>query len=84
MDVSDSLYGPQEIVVVDDVVTIGRTLMACSLRLLDAFPDANINVFAAARSVRYVNLEEVAQMWRPNLSTYRMDDSGFIRHDPPH
>lgn len=84
IDVADQMYPPTSIILVDDVVTIGRTLMACALRLIDAFPNTRVVGFAAARSVRYTHLATVADMRRPHLSTYRMDQSGYIRHDPPH
>jgi hypothetical protein len=40
---------PTRLVVVDDVVTSGTTMMACARRLADAFPGVPISGFALAR-----------------------------------
>ena len=40
---------PARLVVVDDVVTSGTTMMACALKLADAFPGVPISGFALAR-----------------------------------
>ncbi len=45
---------PSEIVLVDDVITKGRTLMASALRLSDAFPNATIRAFALVRTMGLV------------------------------
>lgn len=84
IEVVDQLYPPDKITLIDDVVTIGRTLMACALRLIDTFPGISVNAFAAARSVRHTHLKNVSEMVSPQLGTYRMDDGGYVTHDPPH
>jgi hypothetical protein len=42
---------PSRILLVDDVITKGRTLMAATLRLREAFPTATINAFALIRTM---------------------------------
>lgn len=42
---------PRHIVLVDDVVTKGRTLLAAALRVHDAFPQAQIRAFALVRTM---------------------------------
>lgn len=42
---------PTEIVLVDDVITKGRTLVAAALRLREAFPNAEIRAFALVRTM---------------------------------
>ena len=44
----------RHIVLVDDVVTKGRTLLAAASRLQDAFPDAQIRAFALVRTMGLV------------------------------
>jgi len=41
----------QQVVLVDDVVTKGRTLLAAAARLQDAFPNAQIRAFALVRTM---------------------------------
>lgn len=45
---------PTDIVLVDDVVTKGRTLMAAALRLHQAYPGAAIRAFALIRTMGFV------------------------------
>jgi predicted amidophosphoribosyltransferase len=48
----DSLTrGSQSLVLVDDVITKGRTLLAAAVRLREAFPDSNIRAFALLRTM---------------------------------
>jgi hypothetical protein len=42
---------PSQVVLIDDVVTKGRTLLAAAARLREAFPDADIRAFALLRTM---------------------------------
>jgi hypothetical protein len=42
---------PQRVVLIDDVVTKGRTLLAAATRVQEAFPDAEIRAFALLRTM---------------------------------
>jgi predicted amidophosphoribosyltransferase len=42
---------PTEIVLIDDVITKGRTLVAAAMRLHEAFPQADIRAFALVRTM---------------------------------
>jgi predicted amidophosphoribosyltransferase len=42
---------PTEIVLIDDVITKGRTLVAAAMRLHEAFPKADIRAFALVRTM---------------------------------
>jgi predicted amidophosphoribosyltransferase len=42
---------PTQIVLVDDVITKGRTLIAAAMRLHEAFPQADIRAFALVRTM---------------------------------
>jgi hypothetical protein len=74
---------PQRITLVDDVITIGRTVFGCAARLHAAFPDVDIRVFALARTVRHTRLQTEADAFRPVVSTYVCLDDGYIGHDQP-
>jgi predicted amidophosphoribosyltransferase len=61
--VKASLVPPTRIVLVDDVITKGRTLLAAASRMREAFPDAEIRAFALLRTMGLV--PEVAQLLDP-------------------
>lgn len=48
--VQRSLVSPSEILLVDDVITAGATLLGSASRLQEAYPDVRIRGFAAART----------------------------------
>lgn len=51
---------PTDIVLIDDVITKGRTLLAAALRLQQAFPKADIRAFALVRTMGLVlNVERL-------------------------
>jgi len=41
---------PTRLVLVDDVITKGRTILAAAIRLHEAFPNADIRAFALVRT----------------------------------
>jgi predicted amidophosphoribosyltransferase len=45
---------PEKIILVDDVVTRGRTLLAAASRLHEAFPAAQIRAFALVRTMGFI------------------------------
>jgi len=51
MIVQGSLTDPKEIVLIDDIVTRGATLIGAANRLVDLYPDASIKAFAAMRTI---------------------------------
>ena len=46
---------PQSLVLIDDVITKGRTLLAAAARAREAFPDAQIRAFALLRTLGLVS-----------------------------
>src|ERR1035437_2599771 len=51
ISVQGSLSKPDEILLVDDVVTRGATLLGAANRLAEAFPQSHIRAFAAMRTI---------------------------------
>jgi adenine/guanine phosphoribosyltransferase-like PRPP-binding protein len=60
----DSFYveppteAPEGIVLIDDVITKGRTLLAAASRLHEAFPDTRIRAFALLRTMGLISAIE--------------------------
>ena len=50
MEVQSSLLRPARILLVDDVISLGRTVFAGARRLQEAFPDADIKIFSPLRT----------------------------------
>jgi predicted amidophosphoribosyltransferase len=44
------LTNPEQVTLVDDVLTQGRTMIGCALLLHEAYPDAQIRAFAMIRT----------------------------------
>ncbi len=70
---------PEEIVLVDDIVTRGATFLGAANRLVEAFPETRIRVFAAMRTVS--NASEFEALYKPVSGTimYREDRDDSIR-----
>jgi predicted amidophosphoribosyltransferase len=66
---------PTSLVLVDDVITKGRTLLAAAVRLHEAFPGANIRAFALLRTRGLI--PEVHQLLEPcrGLISWRGGDA---------
>jgi hypothetical protein len=53
------LLKPRSILLVDDVVTQGTMLLASATRLQEAFPDAQIRVFALIRTMSHTEIDRI-------------------------
>ncbi|MDA4132801.1 MAG: phosphoribosyltransferase, partial [Thaumarchaeota archaeon] len=58
-----------ELLLVDDIVTRGATLLGAANRLAEAFPDARIRGFAAMRTVS--NPSDFVDAYQPCTGTIR-------------
>ncbi len=47
-------FPPAKFVLIDDVITKGRTILAAAARLYEAFPNADIRAFALVRTMGFV------------------------------
>lgn len=64
-------------ILIDDVLTLGRTSMACASRLSEAFPNAEIKVFAMMRTRGF---EDTNTLVEPQVGTmYFNDRSGKVQ-----
>lgn len=64
---------PERVVLVDDVVTRGATMVACGTRILEQFPGIELVAFAFGR-IEYVKLEKLADMFVPKVETIEYED----------
>jgi hypothetical protein len=67
--IEGSLPAPDGIVLVDDVITKGRTLLAAATRVHEAFPNARIRAFALLRTMGMV--PEIGQLLDPCVGEIR-------------
>lgn len=74
MSVQGSLSKPDEILLVDDVVTRGANLLGAANRLADAFPQSHIRAFAAMRTIS--NQYEFENVYAPCVGTIDLWESG--------
>ncbi len=72
--VQGALFKPEEIVLVDDVVTRGATLLGCANRLADAFPQCRIRAFVAMRTIS--NSNEFEGVYAPCIGTIDLYETG--------
>ncbi len=70
MDVQKVLSDPTEILLVDDVVTRGATLLGAANRLAEAFPNARIRAFAMMRTIS--NPAEFTGVVDPQIGTIKL------------
>jgi predicted amidophosphoribosyltransferase len=60
--VQGSLSEPEDILLIDDVITRGATLLGCANRLISVFPKCRIHAFAAIRTIsdpeKFKNLQD--------------------------
>jgi hypothetical protein len=69
VECTDSLCESPHLVLIDDVVTKGRTLLAAATRLQEAFPCARVRAFALLRTMGLV--PEVNQLLDPCVGEIR-------------
>jgi len=77
--VQGSLSEPEDILLIDDVITRGATLLGCANRLISAFPNCRIHAFAAVRTES--NPEKFKKLQDSRIGTiYLNDKGGTIRY----
>jgi hypothetical protein len=77
IEVQTTITEPAEIVLIDDVVTRGATLLGAANRLADAFPNTLIRGFAALRTMSGQNTFKALQS--PCIGTIRLSGSETFR-----
>ena len=80
MRVQGRLSRPDEILLVDDVITRGATLLGAANRLADVFPQTRIRAFAAMRTIS--NQDEFDKLYVPCVGTIELRESGDTLRRP--
>jgi hypothetical protein len=80
MTVTRILSKPEEIVLIDDIITRGATLLGAANRLADAFPETRIRAFAAMRTIS--NPDEFNRLYDPCVGTIELRESGDTLRRP--
>jgi hypothetical protein len=77
--VQGNLGSTEDIVIVDDIVTRGHTMIGAANRLLEAFPSARIHAFAAMRTVS--GWMDFSHIYDPQIGLieYREDSDDCLR-----
>jgi hypothetical protein len=80
LTVRGQLLVPSHITLIDDVLTMGRTTFACAQRLHEAFPAAELRVFAMIRTLGLV--DDIDAIIEPAVGTISGYASGKTFRDP--
>jgi len=80
LKVNADLIAPERITLVDDVLTMGRTMFACAMRLREAFPEAEIRAFAVFRTQGLIpNIDKLVD---PSVGTITIDSGWWTDRRP--
>lgn len=80
MRVRQDLLAPDQITLVDDVLTMGRTTFACAALLHEYFPQSEIRIFAMIRTQGMV--EDIDVIFDPSVGVITGYPSGKAFRDP--
>jgi len=69
MEVERDLIDPDQIVVVDDIVTKGAMLVGSVSRVQEAFPNSNVKSFCLLRTFSFDNNKEINRLIDPIVSS---------------
>lgn len=72
MAVQKELSEPDEILLIDDFITIGSTFIGAANRLRDAFPNANIRAFAGIKTIS--RPEDFRKIYEPCIGKINLID----------
>lgn len=79
--VEQELTRPAQITLVDDVLTMGRTMFACALRLHEVYPHAEIRAFAMVRTLGFVrDIDRIVEPAAGTITYYQ--SSGKTYREP--
>ena len=74
MSVEPSLVHPDNILLVDDILTMGSTLLGAANRVAKIYPDACIRGFVAMRTVG--RIYKFREVWDPDITFVTLSSDG--------
>lgn len=77
--VERTLSNPDEILIIDDIVTRGHTIIGVANRLIETYPNARIRAFAAMRTVS--KPENFVKILEPCVGTIRLEGDQAFRNE---
>jgi adenine/guanine phosphoribosyltransferase-like PRPP-binding protein len=80
MEVQKTLSEPSNILLVDDIITRGATLLGAASRLAEAFPKAKICAFAVIRAI--TDEEDFEEEYCPRVGTIILRPQGDTLRRP--
>ena len=80
MTVQKILDEPEEILLVDDIITRGSTLLGAANKLADAFPNTRIRAFAFMRTI--TNPSEFESIVKPCTGNITLREDGWPLRRP--
>ena len=80
LQVRAELLIPEQITLIDDVLTMGRTTAACAELLQDHYPHSTIRIFAMMRTQGFV--QDIDAVVDPSVGIIQTYDSGKCYRNP--
>lgn len=80
LEVEADLLGPKKIMLIDDVITMGTTSMACALKLQEVYQSAEIMVFSIMRTQGFK--DNIESLIDPSEGVVKYFSSGKVFRDP--
>lgn len=74
------MFTPDQITLVDDVLTMGRTTVACAELLQEQYPEASIRIFAMLRTLGFQ--DDIDTVFDPVVGTVTSYASGKSHRAP--
>lgn len=75
--VEKTLFEPPEILLIDDIVTRGATLLGAANKMSEAYPNSHIRAFAVVRTIS--SPEEFINIYDPRTGTIALRGEGTFR-----
>lgn len=81
LSIEEDLFLHNRITLIDDVLTLGRTSFACAQKIHEAYPDADIALFAVVRTQGFV--ENIEAIFDPSIGEISYNEnSGKTNRQP--
>lgn len=79
--VEREMFEPEQITLIDDVLTMGRTSFACVQRVHEAYPNADIKLFCVVRTQGFI--DNIEALFDPSVGTIHFNSgSGKTTRNP--